>query len=838
MRTKVRKSLALWTLLCLGTLFIACNPTKHLKPNQLLLQNAPTVKSDRKLSESVLTEAVKTDANRRMLYPKTYLHLYNLGKSLQKDSSWLKRNLLKSSRITKSYENTVKWLIREIGEPPVLLKQEDIDADILSLKEFCFANGFFYPEIEAKIDTLQGPFTRGQVRVKYTVKEGVPYKVRKLFYKLPPGTDSTVYTYLDSSKSYFKAGNNYRQLDFAGEISRLTNQMRNNGFFSFSQNMIGFEVDSLKIPENKADSSSGPLKEKFFDISTIFTEVPPRYQVREISLYIRSVADGAGQDSVELIKMRGEFLSKAFREEMKIDQGVLHDSIELNFFVDPEYINSINYNFLAKRIHLKEEYAFSQTEAIKTQQRLGELGMFQYSIINYELLDSIQALDVRIDLRLAKRYQTKWGIETFTQNIFTSNVPGIGGNYTLRNKNTFHKSEFLDWTIQARLGWYASEAGASQFQRVFYEVGTELNLNFPRFLLPFSNQKRDLSLLSPISTMSANLKRVDRIEFDRTQAGFQLTYRWNHKPFQDKAVSRLRPVVLEVIDIDTQGEFQKTVVNELPPAIRRDFENRISSRLEYSFTYQNYQTSRLFPTFWTQFNVEWGGNLPFLLDGLGALAISDSSTQDNLLFGRLFYGQYGKASVEAKLSLPLSRKSDLVLRAFVGAALPYNETPTVPRESRFFSGGTNSMRGWRSNTLGPGTAALEDLVDFDSEDNLNGISLIAPGGEWIFEMNAEYRFKAIGLLELALFTDAGNVWFHKPKNGEAPLGDKSVLSKENLKLGWDAGIGLRFDFSFLILRLDIAQQLYAPDLENGWILGNANSDLRRPQLNLGINYPF
>ncbi|MDW3648143.1 MAG: BamA/TamA family outer membrane protein [Bacteroidia bacterium] len=826
------------TLLCLSFAFIACNPTKHLAPGQLLIQNTPKVKSEKKLPESVLNEAVKTEANRRMLYPRTYLHLYNLGLSLHKDSSWLKRGMLKSSRITKSYNNTVNWLVKEIGEPPALLDQAHIDADIVSLRELCFANGYFYPSVYAELDTLKGIFDRGQVAIKYQVKEGTAYKIRKLNYILPPSADSSIFKYIDAENSLLKPEENYRQISFAGEMARLTNNLRDNGYFSFSQNLISFEVDSLNIRENELDSVGQVLENKYLDISVIFERIPSRYQIREINLNIKSLNNGVSVNAEDFVDMRGEFLTEAFREKWKIDQDILHDTIPLNFNIDKEHIHVINYNFLARRIHLKEEAPFSQTEARKTQKRLGELGMFQYAIINYELIDSIQALDVNIDLQLATRYQMKFGVESFSQNIFTSNIPGIGGNFTIRNRNTFHKSEFLDWSVQARIGWYASEEGASQFQRVFYEVGTELNLNFPRFLLPFGNKKRDLSLLSPISTMSSSLKRVDRREFARTQAGFQLTYRWNHKPFQDRAVSRLRPIVLEVIDIDTQDEFQKLVVDELAPAIRRDFENRISSRLEYSFTYQNYQSTRLFPTFWTQFNVQWGGNLPFFLDGLTSLAISDTSTRDNLLFGKLFYGQFGKASIETKFTIPVTRQSDLVLRGFIGGALPYNETSTVPRESRFFSGGTNSMRGWRSNTLGPGTTSLKEILDLDSEDQLQGISLIAPGGEWIFELNAEYRFKAGGILELALFTDAGNVWFHRPKNGEPPLGEKSLLTKENLKLGWDAGIGFRFDFSFLILRMDIAQQLYAPDLDNGWILGNSNSRDRRPQLNLGINYPF
>lgn len=558
-RTKVRKSLALMTLLCLSFAFIACNPTKHLAPGQLLVQNTPKVKSERKLPESALNEAVKTEANRRMLYPRTYLHLYNLGLTMHKDSSWLKRGLLKSSRITKSYNNTVNWLVNKIGEPPVLLNQASIDADVVSLRELCFSNGYFYPSVSAEIDTLKGIFDRGQVAIKYQVQEGTAYKIRKLNYILPPSADSTIFKYIKAENSLLKPEENYRQISFAGERARLTNNLRDNGYFSFSQNLINFEVDSLNIRENEVDSAGQVLENKYLDILVIFERIPPRYQVREINLNIKSLNSSLSVNPEDFVNMRGEFLTEEFREKWKISQDILHDSIPLNFSIDKDHIHVVNFNFLASRIHLKEEDPFSQTEARKTQRRLGELGMFQYAIINYVLIDSIQALDVNIDLQLATRYQMKFGVESFSQNIFTSNIPGIGGNFTIRNRNTFHKSEFLDWAVQARIGWYASEEGASQFQRVFYEVGTELNLNFPRFLLPFGNKKRDLSLLSPISTMSASLKRVDRREFARTQAGFQLTYRWNHKPFQDRAVSRLRPIVLEVIDIDTQEEFQTTV---------------------------------------------------------------------------------------------------------------------------------------------------------------------------------------------------------------------------------------------------------------------------------------
>jgi len=84
--------------------------------------------------------------------------------------------------------------------------------------------------------------------------------------------------------------------------------------------------------------------------------------------------------------------------------------------------------------------------------------------------------------------------------------------------------------------------------------------------------------------------------------------------------------------------------------------------------------------------------------------------------------------------------------------------------------------------------------------------------------------------------DAGNVWFWDARELEDP---RVVLSADNLELGIAAGIGFRFNFDFLILALDLGQQLYAPDLR-GWVTRRLLTDLGadRLQYNLGIGYPF
>jgi outer membrane protein assembly factor BamA len=167
-----------------------------------------------------------------------------------------------------------------------------------------------------------------------------------------------------------------------------------------------------------------------------------------------------------------------------------------------------------------------------------------------------------------------------------------------------------------------------------------------------------------------------------------------------------------------------------------------------------------------------------------------------------------------------------VARAFVGVARPFNFTKIVPYENRFFTGGASSVRGWQSSTLGPGT--------FRS-DSVRINNLIAPGGEYAIELNAEYRYAATDAIQFAFFVDAGNVWFGK----NSGFGDsRALLTKDNLELGVAAGVGLRFDTSFFILRLDVGQQIYAPDVRTIVVRRLSQIGNNRIQYNIGIGYPF
>ena len=173
----------------------------------------------------------------------------------------------------------------------------------------------------------------------------------------------------------------------------------------------------------------------------------------------------------------------------------------------------------------------------------------------------------------------------------------------------------------------------------------------------------------------------------------------------------------------------------------------------------------------------------------------------------------------------------------MGCAYPYGNSSGLPFEKKYFSGGPNSIRAWRTRELGPGS-----YLDTSSAVIPNTMADIK------LEVNLEYRFKLFWKLEGALFLDAGNIWAINPKDDRPnSLFDFNSFHKD-LAIG--TGFGARFDFSFFIIRLDFGLKLRDPSFsEKKWLLDNellksdeykdrVNKDYKVWNFQFGIGYPF
>ncbi len=136
-----------------------------------------------------------------------------------------------------------------------------------------------------------------------------------------------------------------------------------------------------------------------------------------------------------------------------------------------------------------------------------------------------------------------------------------------------------------------------------------------------------------------------------------------------------------------------------------------------------------------------------------------------------------QAIMNAKKIFPLTEKMRLLLRTTLGAvASKKNEFDSLPPTLRFFTGGEDTVRGFRYNSLGP------RQVQSDQDSVI--------GGRYLAIGSAEIEHNIYEKLNGVVFFDAGN----------------TALSTK-IPLAFAAGVGLRYKTPIGNLRLDLAKPL-------------------------------
>ena len=221
------------------------------------------------------------------------------------------------------------------------------------------------------------------------------------------------------------------------------------------------------------------------------------------------------------------------------------------------------------------------------------------------------------------------------------------------------------------------------------------------------------------------------------------------------------------------------------------------------------------------FDIETGGNIPTFYNQLVGTAKTEDGAYEK--FG-IKYAQYWKTNVDYRFYRKTGLQSKLVARTFIGFGQPYGNSKVLPFVKSFYGGGVNDIRAWKTRRLGPGSLpdSLESKVD--------------QTGDMKIEFNLEYRYNVYKFLNAATFVDAGNIWLLKEDENAPGANFTSKNFIRDMALG--AGFGLRFDFSFFVIRLDAAYPVYDPayELAERWLI--KNPQLKEITYNFGIGYPF
>lgn len=438
-------------------------------------------------------------------------------------------------------------------------------------------------------------------------------------------------------------------------------------------------------------------------------------------------------------------------------------------------------------------------------------------------------------------------------------------------RNLFKGAEILDIGFRGNIGSSASKYRNDH--NTFFDIleyGADVKLTFPRFLF-FSNQIEKLidRTSFPNTTVSLGFFNQQNIGLDKQNVTSVFNYNWSYKRRNTLSLDVFNLQFIRNMNPDNYFRVYRSSYNRLNEIANRtenintgylDANGNLSiaeggadafiqdvlegyndvsatdeqairsiSERKQRLTENNLiLASNLVYTYSNRFNIkdqdfitlrtklESAGNL------LNAIAKSSSKTNDlgkRTVFD-VAYSQYIKGELDFVKYFDLGNKNVLALRAFGGIAIPYGNSENIPFSRSYFAGGTNDNRAWQSYRLGPGRSG--GINDFN-EANMK------------LAFNAEYRFNVTGKWNLALFADAGNIWNTLDNVEDEEMVFSGIKSLKDLALG--TGLGIRYDFSFFVVRCDLGFKTYNPANDEGrkWL---KEWNLSKTVLNIGINYPF
>ena len=363
--------------------------------------------------------------------------------------------------------------------------------------------------------------------------------------------------------------------------------------------------------------------------------------------------------------------------------------------------------------------------------------------------------------------------------------------------------------------WQWGTKSESQLGTYSYQFGINSGLTFPRISIPFMQVKRN-QLVTQRTSMAFDVSLLNRIAYYKMMsAKTLLQYQWGKT---SNVQHSFTPVYVNSVNLlGTTPAFDSVVNDNI--YIKKSFEEQFIIGPRYEFTYNNTLESRPH-NFMFIGGISTSGNV---IDIFASMNKSDEERP--YYFLKNIYSQFIKVTSDLRYYRNGYNKS-LVLRLYAGVGLPYGNSTALPYVEQFFSGGAYSNRGFTARYLGPGSYHEEDQSGY-----------IDQSGDIKLEGNIEFRFDMSKVLKGALFIDAGNIWLVNEDINRPGAKFNPRTFYEQLAVS--AGIGLRFDFSFFVLRTDFGLPIRNPYKTNDeyWLFGSDNL-LSGTLFHLAIGYPF
>ncbi len=801
---KYKKLLNIKIFLLVATLlFIGCSPYKHISKEGYILSKNKVLIDSKTLDKSDFKNLIKQDPNSSFLLVHWRMYFYSLSNPGEDSTvSFFSRKVFRS-----------------LGEKPVEYDKDLNYRSTQEMKNYLKTKGCFNGTV---VDSITKK--KRKVTVYYSIKTGERYKIDTFY--VSSDDESILSSALNiMASSPIKKGIYYDEKLFSAERQRLSSELKSQGYYDFSEEYILFNIDtnsnnySAKVnlfilSKDKGQREIGESPTKF-----------NKYKIRNIYIYPNYSTQITTSNVITL------------------DTNIIFHRQKEHFGLNKYYVifpppERIKIKPILRSIVFQRDSMFSPIYAERTYNSLNQLKNFKFIDISYSPITQdikgnpldTSLLDCFIRLSLAKPILISTSLEAnfsaVTNSLVTTNSSsnlGMEWNMSFQHKNIFKGAEIFSFNpkiaFEFRSDIFNKNDSINKWSLVnAFETGIDLGLEFPHFLIPFGTKFYSMQF-QPHTTIKAGYNYQKRSYFERSIFNFNFGYSWNYTNKYNHAII---PIEINLVKINITDQSFKDSLNTLDKRIQYQFSDHLVANARYSYLYNGQELNKKRDFSYFRFNFESAGNFIYLINNI---ANAQKNENKEYTIFNIPFAQYLRSDIDFKKYYYINEKNVLVFRTYGGIGIPYGNVTALPYEKSFFGGGANNHRAWQLRELGPGASKIDETqLRYDRS------------GDMTFGANFEYRFPIAGPFEGAAFVDVGNIW--TLYNNVDMEGGQFKVNSFYKELATGAGLGIRLNIQFLIIRFDFAIKLWDPskDISNRWVLPNTKwSNLN---LNFGIGYPF
>jgi outer membrane protein assembly factor BamA len=763
-------------------LLTSCSPGRRIPQGSYLLNKNQIDIRKKTIPVEELSKYILQKPNKKVVGIRFHLWLYNMA----------------NPEKTKGMNG---WL-KKIGEEPVIYEPDYVRNSTGQIKQYLENKGYYFAEIR---DTTY--FRKKNAIVRYSVVPNEPYRIKTIRYIIE---DTTIVSRIlpDTTHSLIRKGKTLDKAVLQEERQRIETYMKDNGYYRFSKEYIYYEariipstldIDLTMIIKDFVEGEPDPK-----------TKAKPHRRYRINNLYV--YPNSSPLDLTE--------------KEQAIPAGFDTTYFEGTYFLykgNPK----IKFNVITNKNSIRENDYYSLNEVNNSYRIFSSLGLFRFVNISFKEADTLASAgdDKYLDcsIELARRRVQSYQAELVGTN--SSGDIGARGNILYQNWNLFRGAEVLNLRITGAIEALKNRAKENtklyEFDRM-YDFGTEVKISFPKFLAPLRMEKF-VRRYMPKTAVTGAYSYQSRPDYTRSIANLSFSYNVEGKKY---FTHNFWPIELNYIQLYEDRSSQEFLDSIKTTYLGYSFEDHMIAVIRYGLEFNSQKLGKSSDYIFTRVNLESAGNI---LNAVNRWMKTDTVEGQYYLLN-VPYFQYVRGDIDFRYYNIVDPFNKLVYRFYVGVGYPLGNSKALPFEKKYFSGGTNSIRAWRTRELGPGS-----YVESESEGKFEYPNQVA---DIKLEANFEYRFKLIWKLEGAFFIDAGNIWAIRPED-----------DREGALFKWDrfykeiavcTGLGFRLDFNFFLLRFDFGVKMRDPSLPAGerWIPTNRGFVRNDLKFQFGIGYPF